>query len=122
MIRVYDYYGSRELPPERVSAAVAAATGVSFTRRESSYVGEYYHVKVARGQELTVEPNELSDEDGSFLRREEFAAYQTIVTAKQVLETGTEPPDFLDDVRDKLRAVPDLEFLRGKRPSGIADA
>jgi hypothetical protein len=117
MIRAYDYYGSRDSDPLRVSELISAAADVTFTLRHSSYVGDYYHAKVSQGQELKVQPNEITDEHGPFLRWEEFARYPTVVTVKQVLEAGTEPLTFLDELQQKLRDVDGLEFLRSKRPT-----
>jgi hypothetical protein len=117
MIRAYDYYGFRESDLARVSELISAATGITLTARHSSYIGDYYYAKVSRGRDLTVESNELTDEDGTFLQWDEFAGYHTIVIVKLVLETGTEPLTFLDELQQKLRDVDGLEFLRSKRPT-----
>lgn len=117
MIRAYDYYEARESDLARVSELISAAADVTFTLRHSSYVGDYYRAKVSQGQELRVQPNEITDEHGTFLRWEEFSRYPTVVTVKQVLETGAEPLTFLDDLRHKFRDVDGLEFLQSQRPT-----
>lgn len=117
MKRIYDYYGSRETDTKRVSDVISAASGASFALRHSSYAGVYYLANIAQGQEITIEPNELEDEHGKFLRRPEYDRYNTIVTVKQVKTSDTEPSSFLDSMREKLHDVEGLVFLRRNEPS-----
>jgi hypothetical protein len=76
MSRIYDYYGSQEPDIDRVRNLITDSTGPSFTRRDSSYIGEYYLANGEEGEELTIRPNDLEDEEGHFLRWPEHSAQQ----------------------------------------------
>lgn len=116
-MRVFEYFGSRELEPQRVRDLVADATGLTFEPRSSSYVGEYYQSGgPGAGGVVSIRPNELEDEDGNYLQWEEFAGYTTVVEARQKLAKAGDPADFLDELRGKLAGLEGIEFLRRSDP------
>jgi hypothetical protein len=118
MQRIFDYYGAKEFDLVRISDLVSEATGIKLEPRESDYIGEYFMAAKSPGnEELKVMSNELEDEQGKFLRWPDYADYKTILTAELVMPADAEAPYFLDNLREKLRRVDDLVFLRRTRPS-----
>lgn len=112
-MKVFDYFGSRGLEPGQVRDLVARATGLDFATRHSSYIGEYYQAgQPGSDAVVRIRPNELEDEDGTFPQWDEFADCKTVVEVRQTVAAADEPADFLDDLRQRLAAAEDLEFLR----------
>lgn len=112
MKRVYDNYGSHEPDIKRLSERVVEATGLEFTRHESYFQGEYYLATVPDVARLTIEPNELEDEDGPFLRFPQYAGWETLLLAAGVRDADG-ASSYLDGLRDKLEGI-DLAFLERK--------
>jgi len=102
---MYDYYGSQDGDLKAVSETVAAAVGAELSRRESSYIGEYYQFKSASGEELAVRANLLTDEDGEFYQWPEYSGYVTVVYAR------AGDSSWLDETRAQLAGVAGLVFL-----------
>lgn len=102
---MYDYYGSQDRDLKAVGDAVAASADVELSRRESSYIGEYYQFKSGSGEELVVRANLLADEDGEFYQWPEYSGYVTIVYTR-----ASESP-WLDETRSRLAGVEGLVFL-----------
>lgn len=116
-MKVFEYFGSRELAPERVRDLVAQAAGLEFVLHDSYYIGEYYETDQPGGDAVvTIRANELTDEDGTFLQWEEFADYTTVIEASQRLAKATDPADFLDQLHDSLSSVAEVDFLRRSQP------
>jgi hypothetical protein len=110
--RVYDHYGSHEPDIKRLSERVIEATGLAFTRHESYFQGEYYLATVPDVARLTIEPNELEDEDGPFLRLPQYAGWETLLLAAAARD-GDGASGYLDGLRDKLEGM-GLVFLERK--------
>lgn len=116
MRRIYDYYGAREADRKHISDLVSEATGITFESRESYYIGQYFRGVGSPGR-VEILPNELEDEEGKFLRWSEFADYKTILTVEWAMPAGTESPSYLDNLREKLRSVGELVFLKRSQSS-----
>jgi hypothetical protein len=112
MKRVYDNYGSHEPDIKRLSERVIDATGLTFTQHESYFHGEYYLATVPDVARLTIERNELEDEDGPFLRFPQYADWETLLltAAARDADGGS---SYLDGLRDKLEGT-GLAFLERK--------
>jgi hypothetical protein len=120
MVRVYDYYGSRESGIKGVMEAVARATGATFASHHSDYVDAYYLSSESPGEELTVRSNELVDEEGPFRQWPEYGEYPTIVFARCAAPAGTSSFPYLDALREKLGQAGELTFIERKQHSGKA--
>jgi hypothetical protein len=78
---------------------------VELSRRESSYIGEYYQFKSGSGEELAVRANLLADEDGEFYQWPEYADHVTIVYAR------AGDSSWLEETRVRLSDVDGLVFI-----------
>jgi hypothetical protein len=112
---VYDYYGATDADLARVSEFIRKAIGVVFQLRHSDEKGDYYLAKDAAGEELTLEPNELEDEEGKYFQQADFAEYPVLLFAshRQAGVHSTSPG--LDGLRQKLAGVDGLTFLQRNR-------
>jgi hypothetical protein len=109
---VYDDYGIAGMDVKHAAERVAAATGEALTLRYGDARGEYYLSADWPRRELTVESNELEDEDGKYLLRQEYAEYSVLVLAFDRLPGEYDTSSYLDDLRTKLSSVDGLTFLR----------
>jgi hypothetical protein len=116
MRRVYDFYGSRDPDLQRVSQRVASAASRAFTRRESSYIGEYYLSGFGETLELSVESNELDDDGWRHFQWKEYADYPSILVAKLILTDPDQSQSPLDELREQLANVDDVLFLGHEEP------
>lgn len=118
MKRVYDTYGSHEPDIKCLSDRVAEATGLAFTHHESYFQGVYYVASAAGAAELTIQPNEVEDEDGTFLRSPEYADWETLLLADAARDAGTDTSSILDGFRDTLERVGLIFLERTGRRAG----
>jgi hypothetical protein len=110
--RVYDHYGITGMDVKQAAERVAAATGEALALRYGDERGEYYLSADWPRRELTVQSNELEDEDGKYLLRREYAEYPVLVLASDRLPGEYDTSSYLDNLRTKLSSVDGVAFLR----------
>lgn len=109
---IYDLYGVMNADIKVAVAWIAEAAEEVFTLHYSDERGEYYLSADWPHRELTVEPNELEDEDGKYLQQPEHAEYPVLFFASHNLNGERDTSPYLDEMRDKLRGVEGVTFLQ----------
>jgi hypothetical protein len=110
--RIFDEYGIKDTDVKRASERIAGVTGEVLSPRYSDARGDYYLSADQSHSKFTVESNELEDEDGKYLLKPEYAEYPVLLFASDKLNGGHDTSPYLDELRDKLRPVEGLTFLR----------
>jgi len=125
MFDVYEMYGSREATLQGICALLSSSLGLTFEEHESYYLGEYFLARGPAGQEITVESNQLEDEDGIYTREEEFPDYGTLVRLEYrapALAEGQAAADQLSGAIEKTQKLILLQrnvFPAEDRPGGM---
>ena len=100
--RVYDLYGSKTLSLNELRDAVEATTGIAFERRNSDYLGgDYFRGGEVGAEEFVIQGN--LDQDGEVIEND-FVAFAALLRIDRSPKA--------DELREVLRGVADLEFLR----------
>jgi hypothetical protein len=79
MFEVYETYGSRDADLSELREQLSSSLEITFEDHESYYVGEYFLAHGPAGQKITIESNQLEDEDGTFFQEEQFPEYKALV-------------------------------------------
>lgn len=79
MFDVYETYGSRSENLQEVRTRLSSSLRLMFEDHESYYLGEYFLACGSAGQRITIEQNQLEDEDGIYSQEVEFPEYETLV-------------------------------------------
>ncbi|MBM9624339.1 hypothetical protein ACFQ60_00895 [Streptomyces zhihengii] len=61
----FDVYGTTSCSIEELSAVLADRLAVTFTERESDYLGNYLVTALADGTSLKIQPNTIPGDDGA---------------------------------------------------------
>jgi hypothetical protein len=109
--RIYDEYGITGTGVKRVAQRVGEVTGEVFSLHYSDVKGDYYLSGDWPRREITVQSNELEDEDGKYLLMPDHAEYPVLLFARDGLDGECETSLYLDELRDKLSSVEGLVFL-----------
>jgi hypothetical protein len=97
-------YGVRNAEIEKISAALAARLGITWTRRDSSYRGDYFYYKVPGREEFILQKN-WDPLEGQPMEPD-------FRDCSLLLYVGS---DRADDIRAEIEAASsDIVFLRDK--------
>jgi len=112
MSDVYEMYGSRVTDLREVRALLSTALGVVFEYHDSYYLGEYFLASGPSGQKLTIESNQLEDEDGRFFQETEFSEYKTLVRLEYCVPLRINGRPASDELSQRLGTLESLTLLQ----------
>jgi hypothetical protein len=112
MFDVYEVYGSRVADLRDVRSLLSHALGVVFEYHESYYLGEYFLASGPSGQKLTIESNQLEDEDGRYSQETEFSEYKTLVRLEYCAPSRVDDGPAPDELSHRLGNLEDLILLQ----------
>ena len=102
-MKYYDLYGTRGMTTHELQEAAAAALGVSFAPRESSFTGDYYKADLG-DENFAIYVNFKDPRYEDEILRPQFADYPVLLFVNHT-ERG-------DEIRGMLLEIPGLEHLR----------
>ncbi len=105
MAKCYDLYGSHSLSLVELREAAEGCLGIRFTLHDSIYRGgDYFRSGDIGGEEFVIQLNRFEYENEEEIAEPAYADYLVIFRIGWT-ERG-------DELREKLRKVPGLDFLR----------
>jgi hypothetical protein len=108
-VKTYDLYGTRALGLDELRAAVEQVLGLTFERHESDYLGGDYFLAGDHGDEQVVLlRNHSAEGNEDEVREPEFADFAVLLEINATTRG--------DELRGRLQAVGDLDFLRRSVP------
>jgi hypothetical protein len=112
MFDVYELYGSRVADLRDVRSLLSHTLGVEFEYHDSYYLGEYFLAAWPSGRKLTIESNQLEDEDGKFSQEAEFSEYRTLVRLEYCAPSRLDDGPTPDELNSSLGNLEGLILLQ----------
>jgi hypothetical protein len=112
MFDIYELYGSRVADFRDVRSLLSRALGVVFKFHESYYLGEYFLASWPSGQKLTIDSNQLEDEDGHYCQETEFSEYKTLVRLEYCAPSRLDDGPAPDELSSRLGNLEGLILLQ----------
>jgi hypothetical protein len=112
MFDVYELYGSRSENIQDALSLVSNALGLVFEYHESYYLGAYFMAMGLSDRKLTIESNQLEDEEGIFFQETEFSDCKTLVRLEYSAPSHVGDGPVPDEISRRLRSLGGLTFLK----------
>ncbi len=112
MFDVYEMYGSRGANLQEVRTRLSSSLGLVFEDHESYYLGEYFLARGPSGQKITIESNQLEDEDGTYSQEDEFPEYETLVRLQYRAPARVDGGPTADELSGELEKTQGLILLQ----------